>query len=60
MMHLTPMERQLLLAKVYHYCWYNEAAYSEIQGFLDFWENNSTTKAVFFNQNNNDDSKTNG
>jgi hypothetical protein len=48
--NLLPMERQMLLAEVYHYCWYSPEAYTEIKAFLKKWEKECEFKAVFFNQ----------
>ena len=50
MQNLLPMERQMLLAKIYHYAWYNEEAYKELITFINYWEKHSEFKAVFFNQ----------
>lgn len=50
MQNLLPMERQMLLAKVYHYCWYSPEAYQELCAYLAKWENECEFKAVFFNQ----------
>jgi len=50
MQKLLPMERQMLLAEVYHYCWYSPEAYQELSAFLAKWENECEFKAVFFNQ----------
>ena len=35
MQNLLPMERQMLLAEVYHYCWYSPEAYEELKKFLN-------------------------
>lgn len=48
MQNLLPMERQLVLAKVYHYAWYNKEAFDQLNGFLDYWEKHSEFEAVFF------------
>ena len=48
MQKLLPMERQMLLAEVYHYCWYSHEAYSELRTFLNKWEKECNFKAVFF------------
>ena len=59
MKELLPFERQMLLAEVYHYAWYNEEAYKDL---LIFIEKYSTVldKPIFFNQiNNNDTERTN-
>ena len=48
MQNLLPMERQMLLAKVYHYAWYNEEAFKELITFINYWEKHSEFKAVFF------------
>lgn len=45
---LLPMERQMLLAEIYHYMWYNPEAYQQILLFIDQWEKQSEIKAVFF------------
>jgi hypothetical protein len=50
MQRLTPMERQMILAKVYHYAWYNNEAYEQLITFVNYWEKHSEFKAVFFNQ----------
>ena len=47
---LLPMERQMLLAEIYHYMWYNPEAYKQILIFIDHWEKQSEIKAVFFKQ----------
>ena len=48
--NLLPMERQMLLAKIYHYAWYNHEAYKELITFINYWEKHSEFKAVFFNE----------
>jgi hypothetical protein len=50
MQNLLPMERQMLLAKIYHYAWYNKEAYDQLITFVDHWEKHSEFKAVFFKQ----------
>lgn len=50
MRELLPIERQEILAKVYHFCWYSEEAFAEIQKFIDKWEKDCPVKAKFFNQ----------
>ena len=57
MKELLPFERQMLLAEVYHYAWYNEEAYKDL---LTFIEKYSTLldKPVFFNPINNNDTET--
>jgi hypothetical protein len=50
MQNLLPMERQMLLAKIYHYAWYNNEAYNQLITFVNHWEKHSEIKAVFFNQ----------
>ena len=57
MKELLPFERQMLLAEVYHYAWYNEEAYKDL---LTFIEKYSTVldKPVFFNPINNNDTET--
>jgi len=48
MQNLVPIERQMLLAEVYHYCWYSPEAYNELKTFLKKWEKECEIKAVFF------------
>lgn len=57
MRELLPFERQMLLAEVYHYAWYNEEAYADL---LTFIEKYSTLldKPVFLTQINNNDTET--
>jgi len=50
MQNLLPMERQMLLAKIYHYAWYNKEAYDQLINFVNHWEKHSEFKAVFYNQ----------
>jgi hypothetical protein len=50
MQNLLPMERQMLLAKIYHYAWYNKEAYDQLITFVDHWEKHSEFKAIFFKQ----------
>jgi hypothetical protein len=40
----------MLLAKIYHYAWYNKEAYDQLITFVDHWEKHSEFKAVFFKQ----------
>jgi hypothetical protein len=42
MRELLPFERQMLLAEVYHYAWYNEEAYADLLVFLTQINNNDT------------------
>ena len=57
MKELLPFERQMLLAEVYHYAWYNEEAYKDL---LTFIEKYSTIidKPVFLTPNNYNDTTT--
>jgi len=50
MQNLLPIERQMLLAKIYHYAWYNNEAYDQLITFVKHWEKHSEFKALFFNQ----------
>jgi hypothetical protein len=50
MQFLLPIERQMLLGKIYHYAWYNREAYKELITFVNHWEKHSEFTAVFFNQ----------
>jgi hypothetical protein len=57
MRELLPYERQMLLAEVYHYAWYNEDAYNDLLLFIEKYQN-LLNKPVFFNQINNNDTTT--
>jgi hypothetical protein len=57
MRELLPFERQMLLAEVYHYAWYNEDAYNDLLLFIEKYQN-LLDKPVFFNQINNNDTTT--
>ena len=57
MKELLPFERQILLAEVYHYAWYNEEAYSELLAFIDKYQT-ILDKPVFLTQINNNDTET--
>lgn len=60
MRDLIPVERQMLLAQVYHYAWYDEQAYIELQEYINKWQDKCEIKAVFHNQINQDDSTNTG
>jgi hypothetical protein len=60
MRNLIPIERQMLLAQVYHYAWYDEQAYIELQEYIKKWEDKCHIKAVFSNQINQDDTTNTG
>ena len=57
MKELLPFERQMLLAEVYHYAWYNEEAYKDILTYIDKYRT-LLDKPVFFNPINNNDTTT--
>ena len=57
MKEVLPFERQMLLAEVYHYAWYNEQAYKDLLEFIERYEN-VIDKPVFFNPINNNDTET--
>ena len=38
MRELLPFERQMLLAEVYHYAWYNEEAYKDLLLFIEKYQ----------------------
>lgn len=50
MRDLLPVERQMILAEVYHYAWYEDEAYIELQEFIEKWKVKCLTKAIFLNQ----------
>ena len=57
MKELLPFERQILLAEVYHYAWYNEEAYSDLLAFIDKYQT-ILDKPVFLTQIPNNDTET--
>ena len=57
MRELLPFERQMLLAEVYHYAWYNEEAYKDLLTFIEKYQT-ILDKPVFFNPINNNDTET--
>lgn len=57
MRELLPFERQMLLAEVYHYAWYNEEAYKDLLTYIDKYRT-LLDKPVFFNPINNNDTET--
>ena len=57
MRDLLPFERQMLLAEVYHYAWYNEEAYADLLLFIEKYQN-LLEKPVFLTPINNNDTET--
>jgi hypothetical protein len=57
MRELLPFERQMLLAEVYHYAWYNEEAYADLLLFIEKYQN-LLDKPVFLTPINNNDTET--
>jgi hypothetical protein len=57
MKELLPFERQILLAEVYHYAWYNEEAYSDLLAFIEKYQT-ILDKPVFLTQIPNNDTET--
>jgi len=57
MRELLPFERQMLLAEVYHYAWYNEDAYADLLLFIEKYKN-LLDKPVFLTPINNNDTET--
>jgi hypothetical protein len=57
MRELLPFERQMLLAEVYHYAWYNEEAYKDLLLFIEKYQN-LLDKPVFLTPINNNDTET--
>ena len=47
---LPPQERMVIIAKIYHNCWYNENRFQEIMTILDKWELNPIKEAKFLNE----------
>jgi len=46
MRELPAFERQLLLARVYHFSWYSDEAYAELLQYINKWEDECKVKAV--------------
>jgi hypothetical protein len=57
MRELLPFERQMLLAEVYHYAWYNEEAYADLLLFIENYQT-ILEKPVFLTPINNNDTET--
>ena len=57
MRELLPFERQMLLAEVYHYAWYNEEAYKDLLTYIDKYRT-LLDKPVFLTKINNYDTET--
>lgn len=57
MRDLLPFERQMLLAEVYHYAWYNEEAYADLLTFIEKYQT-ILDKPVFLTQIPNNDTET--
>ena len=57
MRELLPFERQMLLAEVYHYAWYNEEAYKDLLTYIGKYRT-LLDKPVFLTQINNNDTTT--
>jgi hypothetical protein len=57
MRDLLPFERQMLLAEVYHYAWYNEEAYADLLLFIEKYQT-ILEKPVFLTQIPNNDTET--
>ena len=57
MRDLRPFERQMLLAEVYHYAWYDNDAYEDLLNFVRKYEQ-KLDKPVFFIPINNNDTET--
>lgn len=47
---LTPQERMVIVAKIYHHIWYSEDRFQELMTILDNWDMNPTKEAKFLNQ----------
>ena len=46
MKELPAFERQLLLARIYHFSWYSDEAYNEMLQYIRKWEEQCSVKAV--------------
>jgi hypothetical protein len=46
MKELPAFERQLLLARVYHFSWYSDEAYAELVEYINKWEDGCKVKAI--------------
>jgi hypothetical protein len=43
---LPAFERQLLLARVYHFSWYSDEAYAELLQYINKWDDECKVKVV--------------
>jgi hypothetical protein len=59
MKELLPFERQMLLAEVYHYAWYDNDAYEDLLNFVRKYEQKLDKPVFFIPINNNDTTTTN-
>ena len=50
---IPPAERMVLLAKIYHNMWYNEARFNFIMEIIEDWEKNPIKEAKYLNEINN-------
>ena len=47
---VTPQERMLILAKLYHNMWYDKHRYDIIRTIVNKWDENPIKEAKFLNQ----------
>lgn len=57
MMDLLPFERQILLAEIYHYAWYNDEAYQDLLAYLEKYRQIAQRPNFLTPKTNNNDSK---
>lgn len=50
---LTPHERMVIVAKIYHNIWYDKRRYEQLQHLLLDWEESPIKEAKYLNQINN-------
>ena len=47
---LSPQERMVIIAKIYHNIWYDADRYKAIEELLNEWDSNPIKEAKFLNQ----------
>lgn len=47
---IPPSQRMVLLAKIYHNMWYNEARFNFIMEIIEDWEKNPIKEAKYLNE----------
>ena len=45
---LTPFERQIIIAELYHNAWYSQERYEQLYDLYNAWKNNPIKEKKFF------------